>query len=372
VPGTFRRGKLTRVNRKTANFRALAHAAAVKNDPRWAAVVARDARAAFFYSVKSTGVYCRPCCAARRAKPENVTFHLTRADAERSGFRPCKHCKPDQPPLRERQAARVAELCRFIENRVEAPTLNELASHARLSVFHVQRLFKTVTGVTPRAYAAAHRTKRVRARLVKSGTVTEAIYGAGFNSQGRFYETSNRILGMTPTQYRAGGADTKIRFAIVECSLASLLVAATERGVCAILMGDEPEELAHDLERRFPRARIIGADTAFERLVACVVGLVEKPQTSAKLPLDIRGTAFQQRVWQALCAIPAGKTATYTEIATAIGAPKAVRAVAQACAANALAVAVPCHRVVRTDGKLSGYRWGIERKRALLDREAQG
>jgi AraC family transcriptional regulator of adaptative response/methylated-DNA-[protein]-cysteine methyltransferase len=360
------------VNREIASHQALANAAAVKNDPRWAAVVARDARAAFFYSVKSTGVYCRPWCSARRPNPENVGFHATQADAESAGFRPCKHCKPDQPPLAERQAAQIAALCRFIESGEEAPTLEELARRAHLSVFHVQRLFKQVTGVTPRAYAAAHRRRRVRAELVKSGTVTQAIYGAAFNSHGRFYETSNRMLGMTPTQYRAGGADTEIRFAVAECSLGSLLVAATARGVCAILMGDEPEELAHDLERRFPRARIIGADATFERLVARVVGLVEKPQANAKLPLDIRGTAFQQRVWQALGAIPAGKTATYTEIATTIGAAKAVRAVAQACAANALAVAVPCHRVVRTNGKLAGYRWGIERKRALLNREARG
>jgi len=346
---------------------------AVTNDPRWAAVVARDARAdgAFFYSVKSTGVYCRPSCTARRARPENVDFHLTRAEAEQAGFRPCKHCKPDQPPLAERQAAQVAGLCRFIERREEPPTLDELASHARLSVFHVQRLFKAVTGVTPRAYAAAHRMRRVRTELVRSGTVTQAIFGAGYNSNGRFYETSNHVLGMTPTQYRAGGADTDIRFAVAECSLGSLLVAATVRGVCAILLGDDPEELAHDLERRFPRARIIGADVKFERLVAQVIGLLEKPQASAKLPLDIRGTAFQQRVWQALRAIPAGKTTTYAEVARAIGTPRAVRAVAQACAANALAVAIPCHRVVRTDGNLAGYRWGVERKRALLAREAR-
>jgi AraC family transcriptional regulator of adaptative response/methylated-DNA-[protein]-cysteine methyltransferase len=360
------------VNRKIENHHALANAAAVKNDLRWAAVVARDARAAFFYSVKSTGVYCRPWCSARRPNPENVGFHATRADAERAGFRPCKHCKPDQPPLAERQAAQVAALCRFIESSEQAPTLEELARRARLSVFHVQRFFKQVTGVTPRAYAAAHRRRRVRAELVKSGTVTQAIYGAGFNSTGRFYETSNQVLGMTPTHYRAGGATTSIRFAVAQCSLGSLLVAATARGVCAILLGDEPEELVHDLERRFPRACIIGADAPFERLVARVVGLVEKPQANAQLPLDIRGTAFQQRVWQALGAIPAGKTTTYTEIAAAIGAPKSVRAVAQACAANALAVAVPCHRVVRTDGKLAGYRWGIDRKRALLDREGRG
>lgn len=362
-----------RVNHKTASKQAQARSAMVKNDPRWAAVVAHDARAdgAFYYSVKSTGVYCRPSCTARRAKPENVGFHLSRADAESAGFRPCKHCKPDQPPLAVRQAALVAELCRLIENSDEAPALAQLASRARLSVFHVQRLFKAVTGVTPRAYAAAHRMKRVRSELVKSGTITQAIFGAGYNSQGRFYETSNQMLGMTPTQYRAGGAGTDIRFAIAECSLGSVLVAATAHGVCAILMGNDPEALAHDLERRFSRARILAADATFERLVARVVGLLEKPRVSAKLPLDIRGTAFQQRVWQALRAIPAGTTTTYAKLATSIGAPRAARAVAQACAENALAVAIPCHRVVRSDGNLAGYRWGVERKRALLAREAR-
>jgi AraC family transcriptional regulator of adaptative response/methylated-DNA-[protein]-cysteine methyltransferase len=347
-------------------------AAAVQDDPRWAAVRARDGRAddTFFYSVKTTGVYCRPSCAARLARPENVAFHATAADAERAGFRPCKRCKPDQPPAAERQATQVAALCRLIENSDDVPTLEELASHAGLSVFHTHRLFKAVTGVTPKAYAAAHRASRVRRGLEASSTVTEAIYGAGYNSSARFYEKSNELLGMTPTKYRSGGAESRIRFAIGECSLGSILVAATERGVCAILLGDDPEALAHDLERRFPRAELIGADAGFEALVANVVGLVEKPWAATKLPLDIRGTAFQQRVWQALSKIPAGKTMTYAELADAIGAPRAVRAVAQACASNALAVAIPCHRVVRADGNLAGYRWGVERKRTLLAREA--
>jgi AraC family transcriptional regulator of adaptative response/methylated-DNA-[protein]-cysteine methyltransferase len=335
-------------------------------------VRAREASAdgTFYYSVKTTGVSCRPSCAASSARPENVRFHPTAAAAEQAGFRPCKRCKPDQAPLAERQAAQVAELCRLIEDRAEVPSLEELASQAGLSAFHTHRLFRAVTGVTPKAYAAAHRAKRVRAELRTSDTVTEAIYGAGYNSGGRFYEESNQMLGMTPTNYRAGGPNLDIRFAIGECSLGSILVAATERGVCAILLGDDPEELAHDLERRFPRAHLIGADAGFEQLVAKVVGLVERPRVGLELPLDVRGTAFQQRVWQALRDIPVGKTASYAEIASAIGAPRAVRAVAQACAANALAVAIPCHRVVRTDGDLSGYRWGVERKRTLLAREA--
>ena len=339
---------------------------------RWTALRARDASAdgTFVYSVKTTGVYCRPSCAARPARPENVAFHADPAAAERAGFRACKRCKPDQPPRAERDAAQVAALCRMIEDADQVPTLDQLASRAGLSSFHTHRLFKAVTGVTPRAYAAAHRARRVRGELATRATVTEAIYGAGYGSSARFYEASNAVLGMTPTAFRAGGTGAEIRFAIGQCSLGAILVAATERGVCAILLGDDPEALAHDLERRFPRAQLVGADPAFEQLVARVVGLVEQPGVGAELPLDIRGTAFQQRVWKALRRIPAGRTASYRDIARRIGAPRAVRAVAQACAANALAVAIPCHRVVRTDGDLSGYRWGVERKRALLDRES--
>lgn len=347
-------------------------AAAALSDPRWAAVAARDAGAdgQFFYSVATTGVYCRPSCAARPARPENVAFHATRAAAEQAGFRPCKRCKPDQPSLAKQHALRVAELCRLIESAEQVPTLEELADQAGLSTFHVHRVFKAVTGLTPREYAAAHRTRRVRRELDRSGTVTEAIYGAGYSSNGRFYESADQVLGMTPTSYRAGGADTEIRFAIGECSLGSILVAASDRGVCAILMGDDPDVLARDLQDRFPRANLIGGDADFEQLVARVVGVIEAPKLGLDLPLDVRGTAFQQRVWQALRKIPVGATASYSEIASRIGAPKSVRAVAQACAANALAVAIPCHRVVRNDGALSGYRWGAERKRALLRREA--
>jgi AraC family transcriptional regulator, regulatory protein of adaptative response / methylated-DNA-[protein]-cysteine methyltransferase len=347
-------------------------AAAVQRDPRWAAVVARDAAAdgTFFYSVETTGVYCRPSCAARPARPENVAFHLTTTAAEKAGFRACKRCKPDQAPLAEQQAGQIAELCRFIEGAETTPSLAELASRAGLSVYHLHRVFKAITGLTPRAYAAAHRAERVRAGLGKSGTVTEAIYDAGYNSNGRFYETSNQVLGMTPTSYRAGGANTEIRFAIGECSLGAILVAASERGVCAILLGDDPGKLARDLQDRFPNAVLLGGDAEFERLVARVVGFVEAPGLGLDLPLDVRGTAFQQRVWAALRGVPAGATVSYTDLATRMGAPKSARAVAQACASNSLAVAIPCHRVVRSDGALSGYRWGVERKRALLEREA--
>ena len=351
----------------------IALAAATIADPRWAAIIARDPAAdgSFLYSVRTTGVYCRPSCASRRARPEHVAFHLTAADAERAGFRPCLRCRPDRPPLVEQHAATVASLCRFIESAEQAPSLEALAQESGLSVYHLHRVFKAATGLTPKAYAAAHRARRVRAGLASSETVTDAIYAAGYNSNGRFYAQSNDMLGMTPSRYRAGGADTDIRFAIGECSLGAILVAASQVGVCAILIGDDPDALARELQDRFPRAGLIGGDAAFEQLVAKVVGLVEAPALGLDLPLDVRGTAFQQRVWQALREIPAGSTASYADVARRIGAPKSVRAVAQACGANALAVAIPCHRVVRNDGALAGYRWGVERKRALLQRESR-
>jgi len=341
-------------------------------DPRWAAVVARDPSAdgKFFYSVKTTGVYCRPSCASRRARPENVAFHASRAAAERAGFRPCKRCKPDQAPLAAQHAATVERICRRIEGAATVPALAALAREAQMSPYHFHRVFKAVTGLTPRAYAAARRAERVRRELGRSRTVTEAIFDAGFNSGGRFYATADEVLGMTPTDYRAGGARAEIRFAVGECSLGSILVAQSTKGVCAILLGDDPDELARDLQDRFPRADLIGADAEFEELVAKIVGFVEAPALGLDLPLDVRGTAFQQRVWQALRKIPVGCTASYSDIAQRIGAPKSVRAVAQACAANTIALAIPCHRVVRNDGALSGYRWGVERKCALLEREA--
>jgi AraC family transcriptional regulator of adaptative response/methylated-DNA-[protein]-cysteine methyltransferase len=343
------------------------------DDARWAAVVRRDRRAdgAFYYSVRTTGVYCRPSCAARQARRENVRFHRTRQEAEAAGFRPCKRCRPDEAAPGGERAAAIARACRMIEAAEELPSLDALARSAGMSRFHFHRVFKRVTGLTPKAYAAAWRARRLREELPRSPTVTDAIYGAGFNSSGRFYEASSEMLGMTPTRFRAGGDGTVIRFAVGECSLGSILVAATERGVCAIQLGDEPEALVRDLQDRFPRATLVGADKDFEKLVARVVAFVEAPGLGLDLPLDVRGTAFQQRVWRALRAIPAGSTASYTDIARRIGMPKAVRAVAHACASNAIAVAIPCHRVVRTDGSLSGYRWGVARKRLLLDREAR-
>jgi AraC family transcriptional regulator, regulatory protein of adaptative response / methylated-DNA-[protein]-cysteine methyltransferase len=341
------------------------------DDERWEAVRQRDGAGdgLFFYAVQTTGVYCRPSCAARLPRRENVSFHLTCADAERAGFRPCKRCRPNEPTLADRQSAAVLEACRLIEEAPELPSLAELAQASGLSRFHFHRVFKAHTGLTPKGYAEAHRSKRLREGLASRNTITSALYGAGFNSNSRFYAASSELLGMTPTQFRAGGDGNVIRFALGECSLGSILVAMTDRGVCALELGDDPQELVRELQDRFPKATLIGADREFEQQIAKVVGFVETPAHGLDLPLDIRGTAFQQRVWQALRSIPAGSTATYTEIAQRIGRPKAVRAVAQACASNAIAVAIPCHRVVRSDGSISGYYWGVERKRALLARE---
>jgi AraC family transcriptional regulator of adaptative response/methylated-DNA-[protein]-cysteine methyltransferase len=282
------------------------------DEARWAAVVARDREAdgRFYYSVRTTGVYCRPSCAARLALRENVAFHETPAAAEAAGFRPCKRCKPTQPPLAERQAKAVAKACRLIDEAEAPPPLAALAEAAGLSAHHFHRVFKAVTGLTPKAYADARRAERVREGLAQAGSVTEAIYDAGFNSSGRFYEQSGRVLGMTPSRYRKGGQGAKVRFAIAQSSLGAILVAATDQGVCAIQMGDDPAALARELQDRFDQAELVGDDPAFDSLVARVVGLVEQPSRGADLPLDVRGTAFQQRVWQALREIPAGETAS--------------------------------------------------------------
>jgi AraC family transcriptional regulator, regulatory protein of adaptative response / methylated-DNA-[protein]-cysteine methyltransferase len=342
-----------------------------QSDPRWHAVVERQGAAdgKFFYSVKTTGVYCRPSCGARLARPENVQFYSTPEEAEKAGFRPCKRCKPKQVGSATENAAKIAKACRLIERSEKTLPLKKLGDSVEMSVFHFHRIFKSITGLTPAAYAKAYRNRRMRDSLERSNNVTEAIYDAGFNSSGRFYESSNQVLGMTPSKFREGGSNTDIHFAVGQSSLGSILVAQSGKGVCSILIGDDPEVLVRDLQDQFPKANLIGDEAGYQELIAKVVGLIETPTSGTDLPLDIRGTAFQQRVWKALQQIPPGSTATYTEIAKKIGMPKAVRAVAQACGANSLAVAIPCHRVIRNDGSLSGYRWGVDRKRALLERE---
>jgi AraC family transcriptional regulator, regulatory protein of adaptative response / methylated-DNA-[protein]-cysteine methyltransferase len=335
---------------------------------RWEAVIHREKSAddAFYYSVKTTGVYCRPSCPARLALRENVAFHFTPKDAERAGFRACKRCKPNDPSAHGEQAAIVAKACKVIVDAEEPLSLDALSDAIGMSPWHFHRVFKSLTGLTPKAYAAAHRAKRVHEELSRRGTVTSAIYNAGFNSNGRFYAESNKRLGMKPTEFKAGGDGATIRFAVGECSLGSILVAASELGICSIAIGHDPNMLVRELQDRFPNAVLIGADKQFERMVAQVVAFVENPSAGLELPLHVQGTAFQQRVWKALCEIPCGTTCTYSELAQKLGQPNATRAVAGACAANKLAVAIPCHRVVRTNGSLSGYRWGVERKEKLL------
>jgi AraC family transcriptional regulator, regulatory protein of adaptative response / methylated-DNA-[protein]-cysteine methyltransferase len=344
------------------------------NDVRWAAVVSRDKSSdgAFYYSVATTGVYCRPSCPSRAAKRSNVRFHETTADAETAGFRPCKRCNPRAPSRQTQQAAIIATACRSIEAAEVIPKLKDLAAAADMSPFHFHRMFKSATGVTPKAYAEAHRHKRVKANLMKPATrVTAALFDAGFASSSRFYAKADEMLGMTPARYRNGGAGIDLMFAIGECWLGSILIAATNKGVACVLIGDDPDILLRNLQDRFPQASLHGGDKAFEALSAKVIALVDQPSIRADIPLDIQGTVFQHKVWKALTSIPAGKTASYAEIAKRIGDPKAVRAVAGACGANPVGVIIPCHRVVRSDGALSGYRWGIERKRALQDREVK-
>src|SRR5471032_2570155 len=306
----------------------------------------------------------------RRDRAADGAFYASGAEAEQAGFRACLRCKPDQPPLAARQAAIVAQACRLIEDAEAEPDLDSLAAASGMSRFHFHRVFKAHTGITPKAYAAARRARRMQDGLAGPGSVTDAIYAAGYNSSGRFYAQSPARLGMTPSAFRAGGSGATIRFAIGACSLGAILVASTDKGLCAILLGDDADALARDLQDRFPQAQLIGAEPAYEQVVARVVGLIEAPGIGLDLPLDVRGTAFQQRVWQVLRDIPAGRTVIYAELAALAGSPNGARAVAGACAANPLAVAIPCHRVVRNDGALSGYRWGVERKAALLEREA--
>jgi AraC family transcriptional regulator, regulatory protein of adaptative response / methylated-DNA-[protein]-cysteine methyltransferase len=344
------------------------------DDARWAAVQQREAAADghFVYAVRTTGVYARPSSAARLPRRENVAFFDSPQAAEAAGYRPSRRAQGDQTRAAAERAALVARACRLIEASETPPPLDALAAALGMSPFHFHRLFKAETGLTPKAYGSAFRARRLREELsAPESSITDAIYGAGFNSNSRFYEASEQLLGMRARDYRAGGAGADIRFAVGQCSLGAILVARSQRGICAILLGDDPDALVRELQDQFPKARFIGGDAAFEQWVAQVVGVIEAPAIGLQLPLDVRGTAFQERVWRALREIPPGATASYTEIAERIGAPRSVRAVAQACGANRLAVAIPCHRVVRRDGDLAGYRWGVERKRELLRREAQ-
>lgn len=333
------------------------------------AVRARDASAdgRFFYAVLTTGVFCYPSCGARPALTENLRFFATREAAGAAGYRPCQRCRPDLPPRTQRRAQAVADACRAMEQ--DCYDADTAASAAGVGRAAFSRLFRDVTGITPSAYQAAHRQRSAHAALAEAGSVTQAIYDAGFSSSGRFYDAADAMLGMTPTTWRQGGAGETINHACGESSLGTVLVAATARGVCAIMLGDDRATLEAELSRRFPRATLRAGEAAFSGRVAEVVRLIEAPRAGHALPLDIRGTVFQRRVWQALRDIPPGATASYGQIAAAIGAPKAARAVGAACGANHLAVAIPCHRAVGSDGALTGYAWGTGRKQALLARE---
>ena len=339
---------------------------------RWRAVVARDADAdgTFVFAVRTTGVHCRPSCGARRPRRENVEFFATTAAAAAAGFRACKRCRPDRAAATGERKRVIERVCRHIESAERPPALRELARIAGFSPFHLQRMFRATIGLSPRAYAAAVRARRSRRALGAEATVTAAVFAAGYQSPSRFHADAPRDLGMAPRSYRAGGAGERIHFATASCGLGKVLAAATTRGVCAILLGDDAKELESDLRARFERAEIVRGDAAFGATLAQVVALVDGG-TSLDLPLDIRGTAFQRRVWLELRRIPSGTTVSYAGVARSIGAPRASRAVARACAQNPLAVAVPCHRVVRADGGVSGYRWGEGRKRALLAAEGR-
>jgi len=356
------------------NTSILAERAYATDDARWAAMQARDPAADdhFVYAVRTTGVYCRPSSSARLPKRENVEFFDSAEAAEAAGYRASRRARGDRTSAAAERAALVERACRLIETSDTAPNLDELAERIGMSAFHFHRVFKAETGLTPKAYASAYRARKLREELNASGaSVTDAIYEAGFNSNSRFYEASNQLLGMRARDYRAGGTGAVIRFAVGQCSLGAILVAQSQRGICAILLDDDPDKLVRELQDQFPKAQLIGGDAEFESLIAQVVGFIEAPSLGLNLPLDVQGTAFQQRVWQALREIPPGVTESYTQIAERIGSPRAVRAVAQACGANHIAVAIPCHRVVRRDGDISGYRWGVDRKRELLRREAK-
>lgn len=343
----------------------------ITNASRMQAVLTRNTQAAesFVFAVTTTGVFCRPGCPSRIPKPENVRLFDSSTLAVRAGFRPCKRCRPDLPQPALDTTERIAASCRRIESAEEPPSLQELAEAAGMSRFHFLRRFKEVTGTTPKAFAMAIRAARTREELSKAHSVTEAIYQTGHNSSGRFYESTATLLGMLPATYQAGGSGEQIEFAVGECSLGAVLVASTTKGFCAVLLGDNAELLIRELCGRFPKAKVKPGDTAFHQRAAQVIACVDEPTGAASLPLDLRGTLFQQKVWRALQRVPPGETLTYSELAERLGRPNAVRAVARACAANTLAVLVPCHRIVRRDGGLAGYRWGVDRKRALLLRE---
>jgi len=344
------------------------------SDRRWQAIMRRDAGQGedFVFAVKTTGIYCRPTCPSRRPKRANVTFYETAAQAKAAGFRACQRCRPDGPGMDERRLSMVREACRIIDAAQEPPRLEDLASALGLSASHLHRQFKSTLGVTPRQYAAGKRVERLQTELAAGRPVAEATYESGFGSGSRLYASSKSSLGMSPSEYRAGGRNQSIRYTLAKSELGWLLVGATEQGICYIALGDDRKALLGTLQTRFPAAGISRDDDGLKDWVAAIVEFSRTPTRGLKLPLDVRGTAFQRRVWRALQAIPPGETRSYQDVAEAIGEPRTHRAVANACGANPLALLIPCHRVLRKDGQLGGYRWGTDRKRLLLEREGRG
>lgn len=344
-------------------------------DRRWNALASCNPQAdgAFFYAVKTTGIYCRPSCKSRLPRSENVLFFATVNEAETAGFRPCKRCQPHTESPQAEQERLITNICKTIEVEGLLP-LKELAQIAGLSLYHFQRVFKQIVGVSPKEYATAQRRRRIRDRLSQNQSITATIFESGYDSSSSFYTEAENILGMTAKEYKNGAKSKEIRFAVEDINkntnLGWVLVAATQKGICAIAFGDTSEELIDRIHIQFPQAKFCNNDPIFQQWVTAAIATIEVPQRSLNLPLDIQGTAFQQQVWQALRTIPIGSTLSYREVATQIGNPKAVRAVASACAANKLAIVIPCHRVIGSNGDLSGYRWGIERKRTLLEKEA--
>ncbi len=334
----------------------------------WEQVLSRQpqgASGAFLYAVTTMGVYCKPGCPSPRPLRKNVRFYRTCADAEAAGFRACKRCDPKGERARLAQAV-VADACAFIEAAADMPSLDTLAARSGYSRFHFLRMFRDHTGVTPRSYAEGVRARRLHAALAGGARVVDAVLDAGFGSESRVYEKTATLLGMTPGAARRGGEGETIRTTLTDCPFGRLLVGATDKGVCFLGFAEPDEALLGDLRQRFPKARVIADDAALAATVATVLAFLHEPKQALDLPLDLRGTAFQQRVWQTLCRIPAGETRTYAQLAEMVGNPRAIRAVARGCATNPVSLAVPCHRVVGSDGDLTGYRWGVPRKQALL------
>jgi AraC family transcriptional regulator of adaptative response/methylated-DNA-[protein]-cysteine methyltransferase len=342
----------------------------MQTEVQWQQILSRDARqdGRFVFAVRTTGVYCRPSCPSRRPRRDSVEFFASPLAAERAGYRACLRCKPTQI---SEQAKYVLRARRLLDSADGVLTLRELSRRVGVSAFHLQRLFKRATGLSPREYQAARRTQQVKSRLRAGADVTTSLYDAGYSSPSRLYEVAHQQLGMTPATYGKGGPGERIAFAIADSALGKMLVAATQRGLCAVRFGDDAKLLERELREEFHAAEVGRDDAALRQFVTSILAGLAAQKTLFDLPLDIRATAFQRKVWNTLRQIPAGETRSYSDIAGAIGDRSATRAVARACASNPVAVVIPCHRVVRENGDLAGYRWGVQRKQELLRREAK-